>query len=137
MECSGTLMNLFWLSSIWDDPDTLHLKEKNLSIKSLRDVICVLDTIEHYWVYQAKQFFPNSSSLSAIYDSFDSKVLKLVKKDSFTLKVLKMYFVFFQGSYKTLQEHGRNVLYRTWKKTKYIFRTFRVKESFSAKQQSF
>ena len=39
----------------------------------------LLDTIDYYWIYPAKQFFPNSSYLSAIYDRSKSKVLKVVK----------------------------------------------------------
>ena len=39
----------------------------------------VFDTINHYWIDPAKYFCPKSSSLSAIYDSFKSKVLKVVK----------------------------------------------------------
>ena len=39
----------------------------------------VLDTINHYWINPATYFWPNSSSLSAIYDSFKSKVLKVVE----------------------------------------------------------
>ena len=44
--------------------------KKNLSIQSSKDEIYVLDTIDHYWIYPAKQFFSKGSSLSAIYDSF-------------------------------------------------------------------
>ena len=64
------------------------------------------------------------------------EILCLTLKDFFTLKVLKMYFVFFQVWYKILRGRGRNVLYRTCKKTKYIFGTFKVKESFWTEQQS-
>ena len=46
---------------------------------SLRDFNSVLDTNNHYWIAQAKYFFPNTSSMSAIYDSFKSKILKLVE----------------------------------------------------------
>ena len=48
-------------------------------MSSTRDYDSVLDTINHYWINQAKYFSPNSSSLSAIYDSSKSKVLKRVK----------------------------------------------------------
>ena len=58
---------------------TLHLKIKKLSTNSLRDFNSVLDTINHYWIDPAKQFCPKSSSLSTIYDSFKSKVLKVVE----------------------------------------------------------
>ena len=57
---------------------SLFIWKKNLSIQSSKDEIYVLDTIDHYWIYLGKQFFPKSSYLSAIYDSFKSKVLKVV-----------------------------------------------------------
>ena len=58
---------------------TLHLKIKKLSTNSPRDFNSVLDTINHYWIAPAEYFPPNTSSLSAIYESFKSKVLKVVK----------------------------------------------------------
>ena len=39
----------------------------------------VLDTIDYYWIYPAKQLFPRISSLSAIFDSFKSKSWKVAK----------------------------------------------------------
>ena len=39
-----------------------------------------------------------------------------VEKDSFNLKVLKMYFVFFKVRYKTFCPHSCNVLYLSCKK---------------------
>ena len=48
-------------------------------MNSSRDFDSVLDTIIHYWIDPAKYFCPNSSSLSAIYDSFKSKALKVAK----------------------------------------------------------
>ena len=44
-----------------------------------------------------------------------------IKKDSFTLKVLEIYFVFFHVWYKTLRLCPRNVLYHPWKKDKVLF----------------
>ena len=54
-----------------------NLKKK--SVNSIPDFKCVLDSIEHYWIYLAKKNFPNSSSLSTIYYSFKSKVSKVVE----------------------------------------------------------
>ena len=64
---------------ILDTYFTLDLKIKKLSMNSLRDLNSVLYTIDHYWIASAKQSFPKSSSLRTIYDSFKSKVLKVVK----------------------------------------------------------
>ena len=58
---------------------TLHLKVKKLSTNSPRDFFSVLDTINHYWIDPAKHFCLNLSSLSAIYDRFKLKFLKVVK----------------------------------------------------------
>ena len=58
---------------------TLHLKIKKLSTKSAEDFNGVLDTINHNRIGPAKYFCPKSSSLSAIYNSFKSNVLKVVK----------------------------------------------------------
>ena len=59
--------------------NTLHFHKKNLSIQSTWDSKSGLDTIDPNWLYLAKYFFPNTSSLSAIYDSSKSKFLKEVK----------------------------------------------------------
>ena len=48
-------------------------------MNSPRDFNSVLDTINYYWIDPAKHFCPNSSSLSAIYDRFKLKVLKVVE----------------------------------------------------------
>ena len=58
---------------------TLYFKNKKLSSNSTRVFNRVLDTINQYGTEPAKYFCPNSSSLSAIYDSFRSKVLKVVE----------------------------------------------------------
>ena len=58
---------------------TLHLKIKKLSMNSPKDFTSVLDTIHHYWTDPARYFCSNSSSLSAICDSFKLKVLKVVE----------------------------------------------------------
>ena len=58
---------------------TLHFKNKKLSTNSSRDFNSVLDTINQYWIDPGKYFCPKSSYLSAIYESFKSKVLKVVK----------------------------------------------------------
>ena len=58
---------------------TIHLKIKKLSTNSPRDFNSILDTINHYWITPAKYFSLNTSSLSAIYDSFKSEVLKVVE----------------------------------------------------------
>ena len=54
-------------------------KLKKLSTNSSRDFNTVLDTINYYWIDPDKYFCPNSSSLSAIYDRFKLKVLKVVE----------------------------------------------------------
>ena len=104
------------------------MKIKKLSTNSPRDFYSGLDTINHYWIDPAKYFCPKTSSLGAIYDSSKSKVVKVIKsnnqyyfftsvfqtkklcslvqKDSFTLKVLKIYFVFF---FKVDTKHCKNV----------------------------
>ena len=38
-----------------------------------------LDTIDHYQIAQAKNFYPNTSFLGAICDSSKSKILKMVE----------------------------------------------------------
>ena len=48
-------------------------------MNSSRDFNSVLDTINQYWIDPAKYFCPESSYLSAIYESFKSKVLKVVE----------------------------------------------------------
>ena len=58
---------------------TLQLKIKKLSTNSPRDFNSVLDTINHYWIAPAEYSSPNTSSLSAIYESFKSKVFKVVE----------------------------------------------------------
>ena len=58
---------------------TLYFRKEKLSTNSSRDFSSVLDTIDHYWIDPAKYFCPNSSSTSAIYDNFKSKVLKVVE----------------------------------------------------------
>ena len=69
-----------WMNFVIVFPRTLFiLKKEKLSTNSSRDSSSVLDTINHYWIDPAKWFCPNSSSVSAIYDSFKSKVLKVVK----------------------------------------------------------
>ena len=59
--------------------DDFPVQIKKLSTNSSRDYNTVLGTINYYWIDPAKYFCPNSSSLSTIYDSFKSKVLKVVK----------------------------------------------------------
>ena len=59
--------------------NTFHLKIKKLSTNSPIDFNSVLDTINHYWIDPAKYFCHNTSSLSAIYDSFKSKILRIVE----------------------------------------------------------
>ena len=54
-------------------------ERKNLSIQSPRDFESGLDTIDPNWFYLDKYFCRNTSSLGAIYDSFKSKVLKMVQ----------------------------------------------------------
>ena len=56
----------------WEDI-TLHLKIKKLSINSLRDFNM------YCWIDLTKYFCPITSSLSATYDSFKSKVSKVVE----------------------------------------------------------
>ena len=69
-----------WMNFVIVFPRTLFiLKKEKLSTNSSRDSSSVLDTINHYWIDPAKWFCPNSSSVSAIYDSFKSKVLKVVE----------------------------------------------------------
>ena len=61
-------------------------------MNSPRDFNSILDIISPYWIDQAKYFCPNTSSLSAIYDSFKSNFLKVdesknghhIYKDSFS-----------------------------------------------------
>ena len=48
-------------------------------MNSSRDFNSVLDTINQYWIDPAKYFCPKSSYLSAIYESFKTKVLKVVE----------------------------------------------------------
>ena len=48
-------------------------------MNSSRDFDSVVDTINQYWIDPAKYFCPESSYLSAIYESFKSKVLKVVE----------------------------------------------------------
>ena len=48
-------------------------------MNSSRDFNSLLDTINQYWIDPAKYFCPESSYLSAIYESFKSKVLKVVE----------------------------------------------------------
>ena len=59
--------------------NTIHLKEKNLSILSPWDFESGLDTIDPNWFYPDKYFCRNTSYLGAIYDSSKSKVLKMVE----------------------------------------------------------
>ena len=54
-------------------------ENQKLSMKSPIDFNSVLDTINYYWIDPGKYFFPNTSSLRAIYDSFKSKILKVVE----------------------------------------------------------
>ena len=70
---------------IWcENAPLLILKTKKLSTNSSRDFNSVLDTINQYWIDPAKYFCPKSSSLSAIYESFKSKVLKVVESKTDT-----------------------------------------------------
>ena len=116
---------------------TLHLTKKDLSIQSLRDVICVSNTVGHYWIDQANQFFPKTSFLSAIYNCFKSNVLKVVKsKKPIPLFVNQFSYLetllhgwnrflhskgpknilwLFSGSIQTLRPCSCIVLYRPWK----------------------
>ena len=48
-------------------------------MNSSREFNSVVDTINHYQIDPAEYFCPNSSSLSAIYDSSKCKVLKMVE----------------------------------------------------------
>ena len=78
---------------------TLHFKNKKLSTNSSRDFNSVLDTINQYWIDPAKYFCPKSSYLSAIYENFKSKVLKVVESKnwhqfyqvSFPKNVLRLF----------------------------------------------
>ena len=55
------------------------LKKNKLSTNSSRDFNSVLETMNQYWIDPAKHFCPKSSYLSAIYESFKSKVLIVVE----------------------------------------------------------
>lgn len=68
-------------------------KFKKLSMNSLRDSNSVLDTISHYWNSKTEQFFPKTSSLSTIFDSFELKVLKVVKSKKGTPLLLGQFFI--------------------------------------------
>ena len=59
----------------------LHSSFENqiLSTNSPGDFNSVLDTINHNRIGPAKYFCPKSSSLSASYDSFKTKILKVVE----------------------------------------------------------
>ena len=48
-------------------------------MNSSRDFDSVLDTVKQYWIDPAKYFCPKSSYQSTIYESFKSKVLKVVE----------------------------------------------------------
>ena len=56
-----------------------HLKIKKLSTNLSRDFNSVLDTNNHYQIDPAKYFCPNTSSTSAICDSYKSNAFKMVK----------------------------------------------------------
>ena len=91
----GYILGVLTLGTdIWREmKHTLHFKNKNLSTNSSRDFNSVLNTINQYWIDPAKYFCPNFSSLSAIYDSFKSKVLKVVELKKRTPLLLSQFFI--------------------------------------------
>ena len=58
---------------------TRHFENKKLSTNSSRDFNSVIDIINQYWIDPAKYFCPESSYLSAIFDNFELKFLKVVE----------------------------------------------------------
>ena len=69
-----------WMNFVIVFPRTLFiLKKEKLSTNSSRDFHSILDTINQYWIDPGKYFCPKSSYLSTIYESFKSKVLKVVE----------------------------------------------------------